>query len=210
MADNIKEIFIEEQPIPVDLEGTKVILSQMENCICKIVNDDGRKGTGFFCRIPFPDEKSSLNALITNNHILNENDIENGRIIKLIMYNKKQNIQKEIKIDNSRKKFTIDNEDEGLDITIIEIKPNKDKINDFLEIDDKILEYECIKKSIYILHYPKDKLLVSYGLMKNLEGKKINHYCNTEKGSSGSPILSLNNFKVIGVHYGGVKDKLNQ
>ena len=44
--------------------------------------------------------------------------------------------------------------------------------------------------------------------MRNiLEGKQINHYCNTEDGSSGSPILSLENFKVIGVHYGGSKNK---
>jgi len=40
-----------------------------------------------------------------------------------------------------------------------------------------------------------------------LKGKQINHYCNTEDGSSGSPILSLDNFKVIGVHYGGSKYK---
>ena len=38
-------------------------------------------------------------------------------------------------------------------------------------------------------------------------GIKINHYCNTEDGSSDSPILSLNNFKVIGVHYGCSKNK---
>ena len=57
MSDNIKETLIENQPAPVDLEGTKVILSQMENCICKIIKDDGQKGTGFFCRIPFPDKK---------------------------------------------------------------------------------------------------------------------------------------------------------
>ena len=217
MSYNIKETLIENQPVPVDLEGTRLILSQMENCICKIVNDDGRKGTGFFCNIPFPDKNNLLNVLITNNHVLNANDIKNGKIIKLIIYNKEKNKEdeKEIKIDNSRKKLTIYNEEEGIDITIIEIKPNKDKINNidkFLEIDDTILERQCIRKSIYILHYPKDNILVSYGLMKNLEGKKINHYCNTEKGSSGSPILSLNKFKVIGVHYGGSKnedDKLN-
>jgi len=134
-------------------------------------------------------------------------------MIKLILYNKEQNIEKKIRIDEFRKKLTILNEEEGIDITIIEIKPNRDKINNFLEIDDKILELECIRKSIYILHYPKDKLLVSYGLIKDiLDGKTINHFCNTENGSSGSPILSLNNFKVIGVHYGCSKneeDKLN-
>ena len=209
MSDDIKETLIEDQPIPVDIEGTKIILSQLENCICKIIKDDGKKGTGFFSKIPFPNKNNLLYVLITNNHILNENDIENDKIIKLIIYNKEQSIEKEIRIDDSRKKMTIINEEEGIDITIIEIKPNKDKINNFLEIDDKILELECKRKSIYILHYPKDKQLVSYGLINDiLERKKINHYCNTEDGSSGSPILSLNNFKVIGVHYGGSKNKI--
>ena len=215
MSDNIKETLIENQPSPVDLKGTKVILSQMENCICKIVKDNGEKGTGFFCTIPFPDEKNLLHVLITNNHVLNEDDIENNKIIKFIIYNKdkKKEEEKKIRIDNSRKKMTIYDEEEGIDITIIEIKPNKDNINHFLDIDDEILELECNRKSIYILHYPKDKRLVSYGLMNDvLEGKKVNHYCNTKDGSSGSPILSLNNLKVIGVHYGGSKNankKLN-
>jgi len=209
MSDNIKEVSIDNQPHPVDLDGTDLILSQMKNCICKIVNDDGRKGTGFFCKIPFPNKSNLLKVLITNNHVLNENDIKNGKIIKLIMYNKEQNIEKDIIIDNSRKRFTILNIDEGIDITILEIKPIKDKIDEYLEIDDKILEAECVRKSIYMLHYPKDKILVSYGLMNDiLKSKKINHFCNTENGSSGSPIISLDNFKVIGVHYGGV-GKLN-
>ena len=34
------------------------------------------------------------------------------------------------------------------------------------------------------------------------------HHCNTEKGSSGSPILLLKSNKVIEVHYGG-KTKYN-
>ena len=178
MSDKIEESVIEDQPIPVDLEGTKKILLQMENCIAKIVKDDGKKGTGFFCKIPFPDESNLLNALITNNHVLDENDIKNGKTISFKMYSKekKKEEAKEIRIDNSRKKFIIKNEEEGIDITIIEIKPNTDKINNFLEIDNKILELDCKKKSIYILHYPKDKKLVSYGIMKNiLNGKEINH-----------------------------------
>ena len=94
MSYNIKEFLIENQPDPVDLEGTILILSQMENCICKIVNDDGRKGTGFVCKIPFPDKNNLLKVLITNNHILNENDIKSGKFIKLIMHNKEQIIEK--------------------------------------------------------------------------------------------------------------------
>ena len=70
----IKESLIENQPIPVDIEGIKIILSQMENCICKIYQNE-RKGTGFFCKIPFPDKNNLLNVLITNNHILNKEKI---------------------------------------------------------------------------------------------------------------------------------------
>ena len=200
----IKEAMNESQLIPVDTEGTKKILSQMENCICKI-HQNGKEGTGFFCKIPFPDESNLLNVLITNYHILNQNDIENNKIITLIMYNKEENRneEKKITIDESRKRYTYCNEKEGIDITIIEIKPNQDNINDFLEIDDELLELENNCKSIYLLHFPKDKRLVSYGIINDIiEDKRINHNCNIEEGSLGSPILSLKNFKIIGVHFG--------
>ena len=127
----------------------------MENCICKIVKGNGQKGTGFFCKIPFPDEYNLLNVLITNNHVLNENDIKNNKIITFKIYKEKEK-EKKIIIDNFRKKFTILNKKEGIDITIIEIKPNKDDINNFLDIDDDILELDCKRKSIYIIHYPED------------------------------------------------------
>ena len=60
-------------------------------------------------------------------------------------------------------------------------------------------------ESIYILNYLYgDKIVVSYGLLTNInEDNGIDHKCNTEKGSSGSPILSLQNNKLIGVHSGG-------
>ncbi len=35
----------------------KRLLSQMEKNICEIDCNDGSKGTGFFCKIPFPDYK---------------------------------------------------------------------------------------------------------------------------------------------------------
>ena len=120
MSDIIEEKLIEDQPAPVDSDGTKVIVSQMENCICKIVKDNGEKGTDFFCRIPFPDENHLLNVLITNNHALNEIDIKNDKIIKFKIYTevKKQEEKKKIRIDNSRKQFTIKKVEEGIDITI--------------------------------------------------------------------------------------------
>ena len=49
----IKEKNIEDYPIPVALESTKTILSQMEKNVCKIYMDNGIKGTGFFCKVPY-------------------------------------------------------------------------------------------------------------------------------------------------------------
>jgi len=66
-------------------------------------------------------------------------------------------------------------------------------------------EKQYRKSSIYILYYSNEKY-ASYGLINELrEYKTIIHYCNTENGSSGSPILSLKSNKVIGVHYGSKK-----
>ena len=194
MSNIIKENLIKDQPIPVSIEGTRKIY-QMENCICKIHKKNGTIGTGFFCEIPF--NNNLLKVLITNNHVLNKNEIENNKIIEITIINKdKQEKLKKIIIDNSRKKYT--NPNPKIDVTIIEIKPNKDGINNFMEIDkedlklDKeILEVNYRRKSVYILHYPKGKLSVSYGLINDIIEGTINHYCNTELGSSGSPILSL-------------------
>ena len=65
-----------------------------------------------------------------------------------------------------------------------------------------------INQYIYILHYPSEELSVSYGLINDIiDSKKISHYCSIEAGSSGSPILSLKPFKVIGIHYGSSQNK---
>ena len=201
-SDIIKEILIQDQPIPISIEGLKKILFQLENCICQIYQKNGGKGTGFFCKILFQDKL--LPVLITNNHVLKEEDIKNDEIIELTIYNniREENEDISIKIDDSRIRYT----NSEIDITIIEIKPEKDKIENYLEIDEeKMTEKQYRKSSIYILHYPNEKY-VSYGLINELrEYKTIIHYCNTENGASGSPILSLKSNKVIGVHYGGIK-----
>ena len=67
-------------------------------------------------------------------------------------------------------------------------------------------------KSVYILQYPKSldgqKAAVSYGIIKNIDDDyNIIHYCSTEYGSSGSPILNLANNKIIGIHKENMKNK---
>ena len=99
---------------------------------------------------------------------------------------------------------------EKYDITIIELK-KEDEINDYLELDDSIINDiinnknnndDYIDNTVYIIQYPEGILSVSFGIIKNIyEDKRFNfiHKCCTKRGSSGSPILSVNN-KVIGIH----------
>ena len=203
------EIYFDKSTIPVSFENTEKILSQMKNCICKIYKNKGETGTGFFCKIPYPNQSKLLKVLITNNHVLNENDLKNDNIIKYTIKDDKQ-IRK-IKINNNNRKIYTSKE---LDITFIEIKENEDNINEFLEIDEELInqneeyiETTYKNKSIYILHYPFGKdIVVSYGNLDKIKNEQINHFCNTSKGSSGSPILSLDTLKVIGIHCGSNKD----
>ena len=147
--------------------------------------------------------------MITNNHVIDEKILEKEKNI-LISINKKN---KEIKLEN-RKVYT----NKDYDTTIIEIK-NKDGIDNYLEVDDNILEnisnISYIKKSIYIIQYEgkEEEASVSYGILKNIDESNnytFEHLCSTEKGSSGSPILNIKNNKIIGIHKEAYKNNYNR
>ena len=57
-------------PDCISLECTEKIIKQMKSKVCKILLDSGN-GTGFFCKIKFPNNKL-IPVLITNNHVINE------------------------------------------------------------------------------------------------------------------------------------------
>jgi len=126
----------------------KKILFQMENCICKIVNKKV-VGTGFFCKIPFPNRLRFLPVLITCNHVLDEDSIAKGNEIKFTLNN--DTIEKSIVINNSRKIYT--SADKEKDITIIELDLPKDNINFewLLDVDENIEKVKIYiqKNSIY-------------------------------------------------------------
>ena len=208
MEDTNQEKCIKNAIDPVSKERAKKIIYQMENCVCKIYSN-GSTGTGFFTKIPY--KNKIIKALITNNHVLGENEIKNNKIISYIINDDKK---KRIDIDGKRKRYT----NEKLDITIVEIDEDKDDIHDYIDIDNDIINDMTLSKekiinnyknlyknkSIYILNYKNgDKILVSYGLISEInEENGIHHKCITDTGSSGSPILSLENNKLIGIHYG--------
>ena len=189
----------------------------MERSMCKISYEtiDGKKGkgSGFFCEIDikFPFKY----ALFTNNHVLNELNIEIGNTIYFECLELKNSlfkssyitIEKEIKITNRRRVFT----NKELDYTCIELLES-DKILDYFKIEPKLFKYDKNKfkeNDIFILQFPNgNDLSFSYGKLLALKDNKIIHNASTDKGSSGSPIIRRSKENnIIGLHYGGIKKK---
>ena len=208
-----KESILRGYPNVISYECTKKIMEQMSKNICKIKIGE-EQGTGFFCKIPFPDINNMLSVFITNNHIINDKILYKNNS-KININIEEENEIKEINLNN-RIKYT----NKEYDITIIEIK-EEDNINNYLELDEIIINDIInninknkiyINETIYIIQYPENKLSVSYGILDNIyEDKKYNfkHKCNTKGGSSGSPILNINN-KIIGIHKEGYNNKYNK
>ena len=161
MEDN-KETILTDYPNVISYECSKKIITQMERNICKI-NIGQTQGTGFFCKIPFPNKENMIPVLMTNNHVIND-DILNQENFKLKLDIEKEEDFKEIILNKNRMKYT----NEEYDITIIEIKP-EDNVNSCLELDDNIINdllnninknKGYINKTIYIMQYPENKLSV--------------------------------------------------
>ena len=109
-------------PKVISYESSKKIIKQMEQNICKIKIGQ-EQGTGFFCKIPFPNKNNKLPVLITNNHVIDDKSL----------YNKNTNIK--IDIEEEKESKIIDLKDrikytnKKFDITIIELIEKDNKIN---------------------------------------------------------------------------------
>ena len=182
-----------------------VFIYQQKNHICKIYiylnNLLSGLANGFFCLIPYPDENHLIHALITTYRTINETFIKQNKEIKLTLNNDSE--KRTIKIDDNRKIYM----NKDYDTTIIEIKPEIDKINYFLELDSYLSKENCgeiyNKTKIYLICYGKENKTESYcGDIINIEKEKLYHISDTASGSGGCPILSLSSFNVIGMHLG--------
>ena len=142
-----QEMYIEKYPKPISIEDMKIILNQMENNVCKIYRDDeiGEKGTGFFCIIKY--NKIKIPVMMTNNHIIDEKYLKEKKTITISL--KDYSEIKSIHLNNDRIIYT----NKEYDITIIEIKKEEDKIENFMEIDEIIYKKDSNilykKQSIY-------------------------------------------------------------
>ena len=209
-----KEILLNEYPKIISYDCTKIILNQMKETICKIKIGE-KQGTGLFCKIPFPNINNMLPVFITNNHVITK-DLLYKKDEKISIYIENESDIKQIELNN-RIKYT----NEEYDITILGITEN-DEINNYLELDSIIIDdilnkkeknNKYIDQTIYAIQYPEGELSVSFGILKNIYDDKkynFNHKCITKDGSSGSPILCINNNKLIGIHKEGYSNKFNK
>ena len=202
-----KEAHILGSPDFVDIASTRKILHQMSNCICQL-KVGNLLGTGFFCKIPDANKKT-MNCLLTANHVLNEENYDKTN--KIIVSLNDNEIDKTIDLGIARRVYF--NEERDVDLTIIELD-KADEIENFLELEEEKILYKekdasnnhYKSRSIYIPQYPNHKKAsVSYGVIKNKDNLEIYHTCNTDHGSSGSPILDLESLKVIGIHTSSIK-----
>ena len=195
----INEHYIEGNVGSVTLEKLKKIAES--KCTCKIINGNGL-GTGFFCNIPFPDDRNLFSVLITCHHVFDPENNSKMFTKTIQFFVGEKDDKKNLPLDNSRISYT----DEDYDITIIEIK-NGDGLdmNDFLYvdhiIDDPKIKEHYKKLNVYILSHKEGKeLSFSPGIIKNIKEKKLYYNCDTAPGSSGGPIINMNSLRVIGIH----------
>ena len=181
---------------PISFKRLEQLKQKSENSTCKI-NYMGKLGTGFFFKY-----NNDKYYFMTNNHVLDINAINNNELS--IIYKNKEEI---INLNGDRLKLS----NKKLDYTIIEILEEDEifkKIKDYFEIDNYIMNNESQNnyknQDICIVQYPDGgDLSFAQGGINSLDNYKIKHLVSTRHGSSGSPILLQNNFKIIGIHKAG-------
>ena len=197
--------------INVDISVYKKMI-KFENCICKLKIMEGNENayaTGFFCYIP----SKELRVLITNNHVINKDFLNNKK--ELVIYIEEDEVEKQkiIYLDANRFKFT----DESLNTTVIEIL-DEDLIDSYIEVDEEIIkDNEFINNSVFNLQFPQGgKMKASFGkIIESANGKtQFKYNAGTEAGSSGSPIILIKGHKIIGLDKGGsntnnINNKIN-
>ena len=180
------------------------IANKVLESVCKITVETKKGilyGTGFFMKY-----SDSLKCLMTNYHIINPN-VENENI-EIEIYNKKK---MKLKFKNRYTKYL----ERPKDIAMIEIKKKDEIYNDIIFL---LYDYNCVKEryplykniDVFSIEHPygEDASCAS-GTIINIYEYEFDHNISTNNGSSGCPIILLNNninlIQVIGIHKEGDK-----
>ena len=110
---------------------------------------------------------------MSNYHIIDEKYYNENSEINLLLNDEKEVVV--IHLDKKRETYF----DENYVISIIQILESDTIRNYYLELDDKLFEenqkifYE--EKSVYIIQYPNENIIVSYGLTTCVDKYNIQH-----------------------------------
>ena len=184
---------------------------KITNKVCKIKCTNGKKGVGFFYKIPIKkNENNFIQVLISDSQTLNEKDFDSNKNneIKITLHN-----GEEILIDESRKIYT----NKEFEVTITEIKEDEIKDNNIFSEIDKInpnISDQPEKFLIYNLDYNNnnDKMFnFSFCYLKDINKKNNNiiEYENEDKDKEfplGSLLFNLKG-NIIGIHKQKDKEK---
>ena len=167
------------------------------NCICKIFIENNQPVNGFLCKIPY--KSNFISTIITSSQSFAQNNLQNIKSINIITNNGKE--YKIINIDKNRNIFI----DAKKELLFIEIKPN-DKINHFFELNDNInkerkqLEDIFKIKTLNILFFLNNNKIEYFKINNEvLFYNDLNNIFNTKDEILFSPILLLDNLKIIGI-----------
>ena len=181
---------MEEYPNTISKQFTEILLKQMNNSIYKVKVKEGKFDIGFFCNIKYKNKKFSV--LISNYDIIN---LSKNNNIEVKINNEITTVELgELKYFN--KKY---------DLSILEIKENKNNKICFLELDDYIYEKDSEKyfdnSSIYLIHYNNSgNIYTTFGKINIINSSKIISRClNSKLNFKDFPIFNLSNNKIIGI-----------
>ena len=165
--------------------------------------------TGFLMKINLQEKKN--NFLLTCAHSISQQNIDSKMKIK-IFYEKKniknEEAENEIELDIN-KRFIKSYKNIGFDTTIIEIIPEDNIPEDkylYPDLNYKNGYEQYLGCQIFAGGFPnvdvfKGDKHFSLGEITKIGKKTFTHNCDTREGSSGSPLLNIDQ-KVIGIHFG--------
>ena len=177
--------------------GPILKIAQSSRSVCKIETPEG-SGSGFLIKLSKRDE--DFFCLMTNEHVITKNMIENKVRIKTYYNNGKYEVK--IKLNPYERiieEFTY----VDIDSTVVEILPKDNISTNYFLIPSIYYMYnfeELNSENISIIQYPKGKLCYSNGKINNMKNFTFSHSASTEPGSSGSPVFLKGTRKVIGIH----------
>ena len=195
----IKELDTGHKPIPIDIANT--VIKSICKISIKMKGEKTKNGTGYFMKI-----SNSIKYLVTNYHVIKPDLINED--IEIEIWNHKK---MKLNLNNYNIKYFEDPKD----ITVIEIK-NSDEIYkdiEFLNYDRNYINgYEIYNNvDIFSIQHPLGKSAAcASGKIIKINDYEFDHNISTDNGSSGCPIILLNNninlIQVIGIHKKEIKN----